>query len=88
MYLKFDEITLVGDKSKIHHDDPVVYEREMCGERVLTLDTEPCKYAGRARTYGRIYYDSADRPCVVPDRRGDFEADMMLARTFVLPERW
>ena len=74
MYLTFDQVILVRDQRKVRQDDPIVYERELHGQRVLTMDGGPSRHAGPARQYGRIYTDSADRLCVVPDQWSDDDA--------------
>ena len=83
MYLTFDQIILVADKFKLNKTDPVIYERELNGNRILTLDSDTSKYASAAKPYGRIYYDAQDRPCVVPDTQEQFNADCMCAKEFM-----
>lgn len=78
MYLYLDEVTLIASQSKVRSDDPVVYEREYRGERILTIDDKPSKYTDDARRYGVLYFDARDQPCVVPDAWS--EDDAILAR--------
>ena len=80
MYLKFEEVILVSDKSKLQSDDPVIYEHYLRGERILTLDFNPSKYAVGEKIYGHLYFDAQENPCVVPDTQEQFEADCMCAR--------
>lgn len=74
MYLTFDQIILVRDKTKARADDPTVYERELRGQRILTTDGGPSQHAGAATRYGVVYVDSADRICVVPDQWSEEDA--------------
>lgn len=74
MYLTFDQVTLIGDKRKAREGDPVVYVRAYRGDRILTLDGGPSAHAGPATRSGVLYYDAADRVCVVPDQWDDVDA--------------
>ena len=66
MYVTFDQVILVANKEKLKPDDPIIYERDYQGQRVLTLDGSPNKYAGQATPYGHMYVDTSDQICVVP----------------------
>ena len=79
MYLKFHEVILVRGNGKT--SDPVVYERTLRGERVLTQDSGTSKYATEAKPYGTLYYDTNGQPCVVPFDWSDDDA--LSARAFV-----
>lgn len=82
MYLKFEEVALISDKSKLSPHDPVIYERILRGERILTLDDNPIPQATEAAPYGRLYFDVHDNPCIVPETQEQFEADRMSAKTW------
>lgn len=88
MYLNFNEVILIGDKSKLRDDDQIIYERNMNNKRILTLNTESCKYTSKAIQYGKIYYDAKNNPCIVPDNDEDFWNDCMLCKSFILPEEY
>lgn len=80
MYTLLSEVILVRAKYQ-RPTDPVIYERELRGESILTLDAAPSQYATEARPYGRLYEDSQGRLCVVPNQWSDDDA--MLAKNFV-----
>ena len=83
MYLTFDQVVLVQDKKKARPDDPVMYERELRGQRILTPDGGPSKYASEAKRYGVYYIDKThdENICVVPDTWD--ENDALLAKTWI-----
>lgn len=66
MYLRMEEVLIVRDKSLVRPDDPVVFLSNHNGADVLSLDP-----SNGGERYGVIYYDSADRACVVPDNIED-----------------
>lgn len=67
MYIKLSEVTLVYDQRKVQPSDPIVYERELRGERVFTTDGSPSQYVTDAVRYGHLYVDSRDAICIIPD---------------------
>lgn len=66
MYLTMDEIILIGDTSKTRPDDAIVYIRDYDDQEVLTTDASVSQRTGPAVEYGRIYWDTQERACVVP----------------------
>ncbi len=80
MYIRLEDVTLIGDRSKLRDDDPIVYERIHRGERVLTLDNEHKPGAPEPIRYGRMYYDVNDQPCVVPDTQERYDKDVLSAK--------
>jgi hypothetical protein len=74
MYLTMDQVTLVGDKGKVRPHDPVIYERDLAGNRIFTTDGGPSKYAGSAMRYGVLYFDAREQPCIVPDTWNEDDA--------------
>jgi len=83
MYLTFDQVILVRDKHKLRLDDPVIYERELRGERILTPDGSTSQYASEAKPYGHYYIDKTyqENICVIPDEWN--EDDAWLAKTWI-----
>ena len=79
MYIRFEDVTLISDYSKIRIDDTIVYERIYRGERALSTDDSP-QEGFSVRRYGMLYFDVNNQPCVIPDTPEQFKADMMLAR--------
>lgn len=73
MYLTIDQVLMVRDASKIKASDPVVYGHvhPVTGERVFSTDAN-------STPYGRLYFDSRDTPCIVPDEWN--QDDAMLAK--------
>lgn len=80
MYVTLNQVILVRARYQ-RPSDPVVYERQLRGERILTLDLSPSKYATDARPYGRLYEDGQGNLCIVPDQWSD--EDAWLAKNFV-----
>lgn len=74
MYLLLGEMTLIKNKAKAQPNDPVIYERAMNDMRIFTLDSSPCECASQARPYGTIYYDTNNKPCVVPNSWNEEDA--------------
>lgn len=66
MYLKLQEVVLIGDTNRARPDDAIVYLRDYDGHEILTPDATPSRRIGPAVEYGRLYWDSRDCACVVP----------------------
>lgn len=85
MYLHLHEVVLVHpERARLDGAEPMVYERAWRGERILTLDTTGERYAPVLRRYGRLYTDTSDQLCVVPDQWSPVDADQ--ARASVWPD--
>ena len=74
MYLKLQEVTLVGDKRKARNGDRVVYKRAYGPDTIFTTDASPSKYSTEPQRYGVLYFDGRDRPCIVPDAWNEDDA--------------
>ena len=81
MYARISEVTLVQSKTRVQADDPIMYERQYQGARILTTDNKSSRFVGPAKRYGVMYIDARDRICVVPDVWNPDEA--MIAREVV-----
>jgi hypothetical protein len=77
MYLTFDQVLLVSDKSPMESDFPV-YVKETSNGRVLVpafvLEHPPVLFGETLQRYGILYYDAREKPCVIPDVWSDQDA--------------
>lgn len=74
MYLTFNQVILISDKSKVQPDDTVVYVKETSTGRIFYPDFvfEPDTFADwqkklSSQRYGILYLDANEQWCVVPD---------------------
>lgn len=67
MVLYFDEATLVQEDKELRPGDPIIFIRNFQGQDILTTDDTLSSVAGLPVRFGRGYYATHRRFCIVPD---------------------
>lgn len=82
MYVKLEEVVYIHpQKYRPIVDDRVAFERDLNGNRVFTIDSQPSKHdSAPVKPAGIFFFNSNERACLVPLVWDENEA--MCAKTF------